>query len=89
MIANNMTGTAAMKLRRTRHLPPHILRIKQAWEGLAKEPLRFEIEEDQRLGVIQPITAYGSELACLRLEHHMGGMARFSKHLNTWYYVNG
>jgi hypothetical protein len=72
----------------TRNIPPHIFRIKQRWEGIAGELLRFEIEEDKRIGVIQPITVYGSELACLRLAHHLGGRAGYSRPLATWYYLS-
>jgi hypothetical protein len=64
------------------------LRVKADWEKIAKEELSIEAT-----GTVQDaIYAYGSELACLRLEHAFrfteGAKADFSKNLNTWYFRN-
>jgi len=64
------------------------LRTKTHWEKIAKEELIIEAT-----GFIQdPIYAYGSELACLRLEHAFrfteGAKADYSKTLQTWYFRN-
>jgi hypothetical protein len=63
-------------------------RTKDEWERIAGESLQLE----SMSGLISdPIYAYGSELAVLRLFHKFaGGPARaaYSKNLQTWYFVN-
>ena len=55
-------------------------RATQEWQGYAGEPIRVE-----EIGGV--LYAFGSELACLRLEHKMRcGRAKFSTNLNTWTY---
>ena len=72
-------------------LTPHeVAKTKRYWEHISKEPL--EISGNH--GVSGPIYAYGSELACLRLEHAFrpyqpkGAHAGYSENLKTWYFVN-
>ena len=62
-------------------------RVKKEWESIAKESLVIETGET----VQDPIIAFGSEIAVLRLFHKFaGGSARvsFSKNLNTWFFSN-
>ena len=64
------------------------LRVKTDWEKIAKEDLIIEAT-----GTVQDaIYAYGSELACLRLEHAFrfadGAKADYSQTLQTWYFRN-
>ena len=64
--------------------PQQELRLKQEWDHIAGESLRYEVTTSS-----DPIYAFGSELACLRLEHTLkAGRADFSANLKTWYYVN-
>ena len=59
-------------------------RLRRDWDAIAGEPLRYETSN-----ISEPIYAFGSELACLRLEHAMrNGKAAFSANLKTWFYVN-
>ena len=64
------------------------LRVKTDWEKIAKEDLII-----QATGTVQDaIYAYGSELACLRLEHAFrfsdSAKADYSQTLQTWYFRN-
>lgn len=63
-----------------------IQRVKKTWEDIAKEPLEIQTGET----VSDPIYAYGSELAVLRLfkAMHVNGKCGFSENLNSWYFVN-
>lgn len=60
-------------------------RIVTDWSKVAGETIRVEVMEED-------IYAFGSELACLRLEHHFKrGIcetdAEYSKNLQTWYFL--
>lgn len=56
-------------------------RAAAEWSKIAGEPVRVESIK----GVLY---AFGSELACLRLEHHMRcGRANYSTHMKTWYWA--
>jgi hypothetical protein len=51
------------------------------WNPITSEPITCEF-------IKGTIYAYGSELACLRLEHKMPkGRANYSQNLSTWYYA--
>ena len=55
------------------------------WQKAAKESITIEVMEDD-------IYAFGSELACLRLEHHFkNGVCEtevaYSTNLQTWYFL--
>ena len=55
-------------------------RAQREWSRLAQEPVRVE-----KIG--GEWYAFGSELACLRLEHKMRcGRAKYSENLQTWTY---
>lgn len=55
-------------------------RAAKTWSEYAKEPVTVEEIGGQ-------LYAFGSELACLRLEHHMRvGRAAWSPNLKTWTY---
>lgn len=57
-------------------------RAKQEWEPIAKEPLMTAV-------ISGAYYAFGSELACLRLEHKMKtGRAAYSENMKSWYYCN-
>lgn len=59
-------------------------RVRREWDAIAGERMRYEMTSST-----EPIYAFGSELACLRIEHAMkAGKAAFSPNLKTWYYVN-
>lgn len=55
------------------------------WSRIAGEPLDIKCTR-----MDQPIYAYGSELACLRLYYRMKsrGSVAHSDELNKWYYSN-
>ena len=56
-------------------------RVAREWGGIAQESVRIE-----QIG--GAIYAFGSELACLRIEHKMRtGRAAHSPNLNTWTYT--
>jgi hypothetical protein len=62
-------------------------RTKDEWEKIAGESLQLE----SMSGLISdPIYAYGSELAVLRLFYKFAGSAKaaYSKNLQTWYFIN-
>ena len=55
-------------------------RAAAEWSKYAKEPVCV-------VNIKGALYAYGSELACLRLEHHMRcGRAGYSANLKTWYW---
>ena len=60
-------------------------RLVADWGQLADEPVRVFCTT-----LDQPIFAYGSELACLRLYYRMNSQGRvaYSANLETWYYCN-
>ena len=60
-------------------------RITNQWSTVAGETITLEVMEED-------IFAFGSELACLRLEHHFkkGSCetdAAYSVNLKTWYFL--
>ncbi|MEI3469677.1 MAG: hypothetical protein V8Q76_13900 [Bacteroides intestinalis] len=60
-------------------------RIADQWEKTAGERISIEVMEED-------IYAFGSELACLRLEHHFKkGICEtdvaYSTNLQTWYFL--
>jgi hypothetical protein len=56
-------------------------RAKAEWSKIAGEPIGVKYIK----GVLY---AFGSELACLRLEHHMRcGRANYSENMGTWYWA--
>ena len=60
-------------------------RIADQWEKTAGENISIEVMEED-------IYAFGSELACLRLEHYFKkGICEtdvaYSTHLQTWYFL--
>lgn len=60
-------------------------RITDQWSKVAGETISIEVMEED-------IYAFGSELACLRLEHHFKQGecetdAAFSVNLKTWYFL--
>lgn len=60
-------------------------RIVRQWSEVAGETVTLEVMEED-------IFAYGTELACLRLEHHFkSGVCEtdvgYSKKLNTWHFL--
>lgn len=60
-------------------------RIADQWEKTAGESISIEVMEED-------IYAFGSELACLRLEHHFKkGICEtdvaYSTNLQTWYFL--
>ena len=60
-------------------------RIADQWEKTAGERISIEVMEED-------IYAFGSELACLRLEHHFKkGICEtdvaYSTNLQTWYFM--
>lgn len=60
-------------------------RITNQWSTVAGETITLEVMEED-------IFAFGSELACLRLEHHFKrGIcetdAAYSVNLKTWYFL--
>lgn len=61
-----------------------LARVTKEWSAIAGETLEIDATKSD-----EPIWAFGSELACLRLEHKMkSGHAGFSENLNTWFYRN-
>ena len=60
-------------------------RLADDWRQLADEPVKIQCST-----LDQPIFAYGSELACLRLYYRMNSQGRvaYSSNMNTWYYCN-
>jgi len=60
-------------------------RLADDWRQLADEPVKIQCST-----LDQPIFAYGSELACLRLYYRMNSRGRvaYSSNMNTWYYCN-
>jgi hypothetical protein len=58
-------------------------RAEQEWSAISGEPVKVE-----QIG--GTLYAYGSELACLRLEHKFGTCPRikagYSTNLETWYF---
>jgi hypothetical protein len=62
-----------------------IKRTIESWSSYAGELV--SIETSDFIG--DPIYAFGSELACLRLHYKMKcGRVAFSTNLDSWYYVN-
>ena len=60
-------------------------RVADQWKKVAGEVLSIEVMEED-------IYAFGSELACLRLEHHFkNGVCEtdvaYSTNLQTWYFL--
>lgn len=60
-------------------------RIADQWQKAAGETLSIEVMEED-------IYAFGSELACLRLEHHFKNGecetdVAYSTNLQTWYFL--
>lgn len=68
----------------TTHIPVKIAQVAGEWSALAKEPV--EIMGDY---IGQPIYAFGSEIAALRLFHAFAGRGRvaFSENMRRWYFV--
>ena len=61
-----------------------IARVTTDWSTIAGELLTVQITN-----INDPIYAFGSELACLRLEHKMHvGHAAYSSNMGMWYYAN-
>ena len=62
-------------------------RVEKDWNGIAQEVLEYQYGDT----VQDPIYAFGSELAVLRLFHKFAGgsaKAAYSKNLNKWYFLN-
>lgn len=56
-------------------------RATTEWSKYAQEPVKVEL-------IGGTLYAFGSELACLRLEHHMRvGRAMWSENLQSWTYT--
>ena len=67
----------------------HLARITRDWSGYAGEPVEIDpaVVGQPIAGAV--ITAFGTELACLRLHYRLRvGRVEFSPNLNRWYYVN-
>ena len=60
-------------------------RLVSDWSRLADEPVRIQCSRTD-----EPIYAYGSELACLRLYYRLNSQGRvaYSANQGTWYYCN-
>ena len=59
-------------------------RTESVWSGYAGETSTIECA-----GITDPIYAYGSELAVLRLFAKMGcGRFAYSENLESWFYAN-
>jgi hypothetical protein len=60
-------------------------RLANDWCQMAGEPVKIQCTTRD-----QPIFAYGSELACLRLYYRMNSRGRvaYSANMDTWYYCN-
>lgn len=66
----------------------HLARTVALWSEYAGEPVTLD---DTLLGKVigEAITAFGSEIACLRLHYRLTtGRVAYSTNLKTWYYVN-
>lgn len=66
----------------------HLARTVALWSEYAGEIVAIdEALTGEAIG--EPITAFGSELACLRLHYRLTtGRVAYSANLKTWYYVN-
>lgn len=59
-------------------------RAASEWSKIAKEPVQIKATT-----ISEPIYAFGSELACLRLFAKMRtGRVGFSENMVTWFYCN-
>lgn len=69
----------------------HLKRIESDWSRVARETVEIDrsiLENEIRLDM--KITAFGSEVACLRLYYAFKtGRVEFSKNLSRWFYTKG
>lgn len=66
----------------------HHARVEAEWSRYAGEPVKVDPGLVGQPIVGATITAYGSELACLRLHYRLCcGRVAYSENLSTWYYV--
>lgn len=85
MVTGKRQGGAKMTVLQDYMQGDKLQRIINDWSKVAGETITVEVMEED-------IYAFGSELACLRLEHHFKkGVcetdAAYSVNLHTWYFL--